>query len=560
MKNLLAELVGVLLLIDCYSGFCNNLAKKADQDRPDEVKKNEVVIRYSPQLGNLAANWIANYHEENPGILFHAGTLSVNEPGVSEGISLVSDDSDLLNSKTHWRMVIGREAVVAVINSENPMLDKIYSQGVTSDDIKNLFYNSQKRNWRSMIEGGMDVPLQFYTHAGNLVKQRLLKFAGSQEGVEPFIPSRAEIFTALSEDKYAVGFCRFSDILNSGGGSMVAGVRLLPIDRNQNGRIDYFEDFYGSPEDFERGVRIGKYPGVLCGNIYAVSPSKPVQENETAFLSWIIGGGQKFLNPNGYSELVGIQKLAGAEALNPPVIMAEVKDGYSLSKILQVILFSLAIAGIVVTVFAMIRKKVPAVSEGSPALPAAFNETVVTAPGGVFFDKTHLWAFMEKNGMVRIGIDDFLPHVTGNLTQVKMKPAGEMVRKGEEILTVVHNGKKLNLYSPVSGTVIEHNLRLITDSSLINTSPFNEGWVYILQPKNWLKEIQFLFMGDSYRKWLSDEFSRLRDFFAASLKTGQVAFPQTVLQDGGEITTGALADLGPEMWEEFQINFINLSK
>ena len=44
---------------------------------------------------------------------------------------------------------------------------------------------------------------------------------------------------------------------------------------------------------------------------------------------------------------------------------------------------------------------------------------------------------MEKDGVVKVGIDDFLQHITGTLTKIKMKEPGEKVRKGEKILSII---------------------------------------------------------------------------------------------------------------------------
>jgi len=190
----------------------------------------------------------------------------------------------------------------------------------------------------------------------------------------------------------------------------------------------------------------------------------------------------------------------------------------------------------------------------------AFDENSIIAPQGLYFDKTHTWAFMEKDGMVKIGIDDFLQHITGTISRIRMKEPGEMVRKGEKILTIIKDGKQLNIYSPISGTIREQNQKLNLDSSIINSSPFADGWVYTVEPKNWLREIQFLFMGENYKEWLQDEFARLKDFFASSMKSSQAVYAHIVLQDGGELTDNVLADFGPEVWEDFQTKFIDTSK
>jgi glycine cleavage system H lipoate-binding protein len=167
---------------------------------------------------------------------------------------------------------------------------------------------------------------------------------------------------------------------------------------------------------------------------------------------------------------------------------------------------------------------------------------------------------MEKDGMVRIGIDDFLQHVTGPLTSIKMENPGKKIKKGDQLLSIIHKGKQLHVNSPISGTIRAQNETLLGDSSLINSSPYSDGWVYTIEPTNWIREIRFLIMETKYKEWLKSEFARLKDFLADTLKPNTVEYSYCVLQDGGEIRDGILAELGPEVWEGFQTNFIDTSK
>jgi len=64
-------------------------------------------------------------------------------------------------------------------------------------------------------------------------------------------------------------------------------------------------------------------------------------------------------------------------------------------------------------------------------------------------------------------------------------------------------------------------------------------------------------MADKYKTWLTDEFSRLKDFFATVLKTNNTEYALITLQDGGALKDNVLADLGPEVWEDFQTKFID---
>ncbi len=228
----------------------------------------------------------------------------------------------------------------------------------------------------------------------------------------------------------------------------------------------------------------------------------------------------------------------------------------------MVFLILLAFVVIVFTVDAVVRfsRKVESkASAKSTVSSRVFNETSVSIPKGIYFDKTHTWAFMEKSGVVKIGVDDFLLHITGPLNRVSMKNPGEKIRKGEPALTIMQNGKQLTISSPISGTVKSRNIELIVDSSAINNSPFQDGWIYTVEPSNWVRELQFMIMADTYKEWLKKEFSRLKDFLATNRQIHNTALAPIVLQDGGELMDNTLEEFGPEVWEEFQTRFINNS-
>ena len=141
-----------------------------------------------------------------------------------------------------------------------------------------------------------------------------------------------------------------------------------------------------------------------------------------------------------------------------------------------------------------------------------------------------------------------------------MKSPGEKVKKNESVLSLIHEGKQINIYAPFSGTIKEINEDLVTDPSLINRSPYSEGWIYMMEPSNWEREIRFFKIAKVYKEWLKSEFTRLKDFFAVFVKPVPDGYAQGIFQDGGELKDGILADFGPEVWEDFQTNFIETSE
>jgi glycine cleavage system H lipoate-binding protein len=308
-------------------------------------------------------------------------------------------------------------------------------------------------------------------------------------------------------------------------------------------------------------VWIGKYPKELSGEIYAAAAFKPTEGTAHHFLEWAITDGQEALTASGFSNLSSVEKTSGLLAMRNSVPQSGgSKNASGLSTGWKFTLGMLAAVLLVVVLLRTYRKKQKEVSHIPQTTQPPLNENSILAPGGLFYDKTHTWAFMEENGRVKIGVNDFLQHVTGLVTQIKMKAPGEKIRKGEKILTLMHKGKQLTIYSPVTGLIKQQNELLISNPSQLNSAPYTHGWVYQIEPANWIREIRFMYMADKFRDWMKDEFIRLKDFMAVVVNANHVRLNQPVLQDGGELTDNVLANQDPEVWEEFQYQFIDTSK
>lgn len=293
-----------------------------------------------------------------------------------------------------------------------------------------------------------------------------------------------------------------------------------------------------------------------------VAGEKPTGKDELAFLKWMVTDGQQYLSANGFSGLKRSEKYAGIEHLKDyNLVVADVSVRATTTKIFLLV-FGVILAGVVILILVISVSGARVAGAGTEGISrsSVFEKSPAIFPEGLFFDKSHTWIFMEKDGNVRIGIDDFLQHVTGPITRINMKKPGDSIKKGEPFLTLIQQGKHLDIQSPVSGIVREQNKELVANSGIINAAPFSEGWVYVVEPANWLKEIQAFAMGDKYRSWLKTEFSRLKDFLSSGIKSLGMVEPAPVLQDGGELRDGILEGFGPEVWEEFQTGFINLSR
>jgi glycine cleavage system H lipoate-binding protein/ABC-type phosphate transport system substrate-binding protein len=558
MKTKISFILGIMLT--ALVGSLNGQDVVSTNDAPGQ---RATTVSCTPDMFRLTSVWASEFTIQNPGVKISVvqATNNTSEPG-TEDLSFISSNSGLAGNELNWKMVIGRDLIVPVFNLKNPFMNEILKKGISPEQLTRIFYNTDQQNWGYLYEEAINAPIHIYIVNDESIKSGVTKFLQTDKlptaGIE--VKSNSEVIAAMQNDPYAIGFCKLANVTGPENKGLAENIGLLPIDRNGSGSIDHMENIYKDVNTLMRGVWIGKYPKTLYSNIYAVSKSQPDNSAEIAFLSWVLTDGQRFINANGYCALAGSESQSQLAKIYSSTISVQPVEKASNTGLLLLVTAMLIALGVAVSAGVRhYKKQTTVIPDMNDTLPN-FDESKVMIPKGIYFTKSHTWAFMEKDGLVTLGIDDFLQHITGPITRVEMKNQGEKIKKGDLLFSIVQMGKQLNLYAPVSGIITKQNEELNTDSSIINSSPYSNGWVYKIEPSNWFKEIQFLDMAEKYKKWINTEFSRIKDFLAAALKPDSLEYSHVVLQDGGVIKEGVLADFGPEVWEDFQTNFLDTYK
>jgi len=183
---------------------------------------------------------------------------------------------------------------------------------------------------------------------------------------------------------------------------------------------------------------------------------------------------------------------------------------------------------------------------------------VLKIPQGIYFNKNHTWTHLGESGAAKVGLDDFLQHVIGDLELSGLKEAGKPIRKGELLAEIKQDGKNLMVFSPISGVILETNDMLAEDSGLINDDPYQKGWLYRIKPSNWIKDTASCLLAEKASEWSEKEITRFKDFLSMGAMRNYSSEPaMLVLQDGGEIVDHVLSELPGEVWVDFQEEFLN---
>jgi len=126
-------------------------------------------------------------------------------------------------------------------------------------------------------------------------------------------------------------------------------------------------------------------------------------------------------------------------------------------------------------------------------------------PDELFYHTEHAWARIESDGTVTVGMNDFYQKSAGDTTYIDLPFEGDEVEQGEtcgKIQSAKWVGK---FVSPVSGEILEVNEDLEDDCTLINKSPYSDGWIMKIKPSDLDSDKQNLVTGDKIKSWLEKE-------------------------------------------------------
>lgn len=103
-------------------------------------------------------------------------------------------------------------------------------------------------------------------------------------------------------------------------------------------------------------------------------------------------------------------------------------------------------------------------------------------PGDLLYTSEHEWLRKEEDGSVTLGITDHAQQALGDLVYVELPEVGQELESGGEMAVVESVKAASDVYSPISGTVLEVNAELADDPQKINADPYGDGWIARLQP------------------------------------------------------------------------------
>lgn len=200
------------------------------------------------------------------------------------------------------------------------------------------------------------------------------------------------------------------------------------------------------------------------------------------------------------------------------------------------------LAGILLDLY-MTRRPIVVMDENAEApsprprmIPAVVGGFAV--PENVRYHPGHTWALAESPELVRVGVDDLAAKLAGPVTKIDVPERGQWIRQGQKIIAMHHDGREVDLVSPIEGTVVGVNEKALHDPELTRKDPYGDGWLLTVNSPDAPTNFRNLLGGSVARRWMEEAAATLRRLSPASI--GAVA------QDGGVALDAAFDKLAAE--------------
>ena len=123
---------------------------------------------------------------------------------------------------------------------------------------------------------------------------------------------------------------------------------------------------------------------------------------------------------------------------------------------------------------------------------------------GLYYTKEHEYAKVQGD-IVVVGITDHAQNSLHEITFVEISEVDTVVKAGEECGLVESMKASSDIFSPVSGRIIEVNIELEDAPEIVNEDCYGKGWMFKIKPSNLKADLAKLMKADAYRTFIASE-------------------------------------------------------
>lgn len=280
------------------------------------VQQDEKTIKVSGAFAMypMMGIWVEEYQKLHSDI-----KIDVSAQGAGKGMSdvlggladigMISREIDPaeISQGVFWVSVV-EDAVVATINSQNPVIDIILENGLTKEQLEDIFIKGTIPTWGQLVNSTNSDPIRVYTRSDSCgAAETWAKYLGDYTQ-DDFTDKASKVKDdpgvagAVKDDKFGIGYNNINYAYSSDTKQPFEGMQIVPLDLNGNGTLDEDEDFYTTRDDILNAIFYDYYPSPPSRYLHLATKGSFTGITYD-FVYWILTDGQQYVHDGGYTVL-----------------------------------------------------------------------------------------------------------------------------------------------------------------------------------------------------------------------------------------------------------------
>lgn len=271
--------------------------------------KGEIQLSGAFALYPIAVKWAEEFRKMHPKVRIDISAGGAGK-GITDALSKVVDlgmvSRDVYPQEIEngaFPIAVVKDAVVPTVNSNNPLIGKLLAVGLRKEAAEKLWVTASARTWGDVLGVESTVPVHVYTRSDACgAAETFAAWLGvKQEDLEgTAVFGDPGVTSVVQRDKVGIGFNNIAYAYDINTKKNYRHIAVIPLDLNDNGRIDPEEDFYTTSTELGAAIAEGKYPSPPARNLFMVSNGVPEKQEVLAFLEFILTDGQRYAAEVGY--------------------------------------------------------------------------------------------------------------------------------------------------------------------------------------------------------------------------------------------------------------------
>ncbi len=268
----------------------------------------------------LFQKWIDEYSRQHPNLHF---ILNSKQPADSVDISIVSHrlaTTDIKAGKT--AISISRYVQLPVVNSNRSDVATLQEKGFNDATFKQVYFGET-----STSNIASDAVFTVYKRKQNAcASQSFANHFGSEQkdikGV-PIVGDDKDLLNAVKQDVNGISYNNLGFIYNLKTRKLIDSIAIVPIDFNENGKIDTNERIYGTLDDVLTYAEKTNNPKLLIEEVHVLYNKNNPNKEVANFLKWILINGQQYNHEYGFINLLTGTKKQSIETIKQGIAQVQ---------------------------------------------------------------------------------------------------------------------------------------------------------------------------------------------------------------------------------------------